>query len=176
MHRWLVALGLVCGAYGGVVRASGEPSIGANAPDFGAKSPVTHETVRLSEQHGKLVFLTFWASWCPPCRKELPILENVQKRLGKDKVRVLAVSFHDSENAIGALARFAKSQDWQLTLLEDPSSRIARLYGVETIPHLFVIGRDGTILAVNAGYGDSSVEELVREINAALQGSARAEQ
>src|SRR5579871_4115728 len=52
------------------------PSVGSLAPDFTATSYVTGERVRLSEQRGKLVILTFWATWCGPCRKELPNLES----------------------------------------------------------------------------------------------------
>jgi thiol-disulfide isomerase/thioredoxin len=53
-----------------------------------ARDIVSNNRVRLSEAQGKLVFVTFWATWCAACRSELPILENVQKKLGKDKAAV----------------------------------------------------------------------------------------
>lgn len=139
------------------------------APDFTARSLVTGEKARLSEQQGKLVILTFWASWCAPCRKELPYLENVQRKLGKEKVMVYAVSFQEHEESLYEVRKMAKATGWQLTLLGDPNGRIAAQYAISSIPHLFIIGRDGRILAVHAGYGEGSIDEWVEEINRALR-------
>lgn len=175
VNRNLCALLLCCCVWPGLVHAAGtSPAVGAVAPDFTARNLVTGEKVHLSAEQGKLVFLTFWASWCPPCRRELPILENVQKKLGKDKVMVYAVSFRDREEALHEIRKQAKAKDWQISLLEDSSGRIAERYGIEAIPHLFIIGRDGKILAIHTGYGEGSIDELVADINAALKGANEA--
>jgi peroxiredoxin len=172
LNRSLCALLLVCCVLTAPVYAAQESlAVGSIAPDFTSKNLVTGDTVRLSSAHGKLVFLTFWASWCPPCRQELPILENVQKKLGKDKVMVYAVSFREPVNSQLEVKRLARSTAWQITLLADPNGRIAGQYGISAIPHLFIIGRDGKILAVHTGYGDGSIDELVEDINAALKGA-----
>jgi peroxiredoxin len=166
MRRTLFALLLSGCLSGSVLAAPASPAVGDLAPDFTAPAALSRDKVTLSAQQGKLVFLTFWASWCAPCRKELPILEAVQRKLGKDVAVVLAVSFQDAKYA--QIARGAQKAGWQLTLLEDPNGKIAAKYGIESIPHLFVIGRDGKILAVHTGYGEDSVEHLVRDINSAL--------
>jgi peroxiredoxin len=174
-NRGLCALFLFwCALVTEVHAAGASPAVGAIAPDFTAKNLVTGEKVRLSSEQGKLVFLTFWASWCPPCRQELPILENVQRKLGKDKIMVYAVSFRDREESLYQIRKLAKAKDWQISLLEDANGRIADHYGIEAIPHLFIIGRDGKILAVHTGYGKGSIDELVADINAALKGADEA--
>jgi thiol-disulfide isomerase/thioredoxin len=149
------------------------PEVGAIAPDFTTKELMTGQAVHLSDQRGKLVFLSFWATWCAPCRKELPILNNVQKFVADRGGVVYAVSFAERASTFD-LKQVFRTAGWQLKPLMDPGGKIAALYGIRTIPHLFIIGRDGKILAVNTGYGDSSPDELVTEINAALKGEMTA--
>jgi thiol-disulfide isomerase/thioredoxin len=69
------------------------PSVGSIAPDFKVRNLVTGEDVSLSSQQGKVVILTFWASWCGPCKRELPVLENAQRVVGKDKLDHIGVVF-----------------------------------------------------------------------------------
>jgi thiol-disulfide isomerase/thioredoxin len=143
------------------------PEVGALAPDFTTTELMTGHAVHLSDLRGRLVFLSFWATWCGPCRKELPILNNVQKIVADRGGVVYAVSFAERASTFD-LKQVFRTAGWQLTPLMDPNGKIAAMYGIRTIPHLFIIGRDGKILAVNTGYGDRSPEELAAEINAAL--------
>jgi peroxiredoxin len=145
------------------------PGVGDVAPDFTARNLLTREPVTLSQQQGKLVFLTFFASWCPPCRKEVPILEGVQRKLGKERAAVIAVGFRENNEQV--VRKWAHDNNLQLSVLEDSSGHIAKQYGVHAIPHLYIISRDGHILHVHTGYGPDSLEHLVREINAALRDS-----
>jgi peroxiredoxin len=156
-----------------VPAADSGPAVGDVAPDFTARNLLTREPVTLSEQHGKLVFLTFFASWCPPCRKEVPILEGVQRKLGKERAAVLAVGFRENNESL--VRRWAHDNKLLMSVLEDSSGRIARQYGVHAIPHLYIISRDGHVLHVHTGYGPHSLDHLVREINAALRDSGESE-
>jgi thiol-disulfide isomerase/thioredoxin len=142
------------------------PAVGSIAPDFKAHNAVTQETSLLSSQRGKVVILTFWASWCGPCRRELPILEKAQRLVGKDKLTVFAVSFKENPVAAAALKKLAST--WQINVIEDHYGSIASDYAISSIPHLFMIGRDGKILANHIGYGDRSIDDLVSDINHAL--------
>jgi thiol-disulfide isomerase/thioredoxin len=146
------------------------PAVGSPAPDFTAFNYVTGAKTRLGDQHGKVVILTFWATWCAPCRQELPNLEGIQERAGKDQLVVLAVNFQDKDETISYLRKGAKKADWKITLLTDPNGAIADKYGIDSIPHLFLIARDGTIAATHSGFGDGSIDEMLPEINAALAG------
>jgi thiol-disulfide isomerase/thioredoxin len=150
----------------GANRESTGPVVGSMAPDFKAHNLLTGEKTPLSSQRGKVVILTFWASWCAPCRRELPNLEKAQRILGKDKLTVFAVSFNDSaaESGIKKLA-----SEWQINMIEDRNGWIAGHYSISTIPHLFIIGRDGKVLANHTGYGDRSLQELVDDINRAFR-------
>lgn len=142
------------------------PAVGAIAPDIKVRNLVTWEDVTLSSQRGKIVILTFWASWCGPCKRELPILEGAQRAVGKDKLVVFAVSYKDRPEALAAIKKPASK--WQINVMTDPGDRAARLYSITGIPHLFMIGRDGKVVANHLGYGDSSLEELLADINQAL--------
>jgi thiol-disulfide isomerase/thioredoxin len=144
---------------------SAGPAIGSLAPDFKARNAITGADTTLSSQRGKLVILTFWASWCGPCRRELPILENAQKLVGKDRLTVFAVSFKENPEAAKAIKTFAR---WQITFIEDHNDWIAGRYAISSIPHLYFIDRNGKILTTHVGYGDRSIDDLVSDINQAL--------
>jgi thiol-disulfide isomerase/thioredoxin len=146
--------------------ASTGPAVGSIAPEFKAHNAVTRQTTPLSSQRGKVVILTFWASWCAPCRRELPILENAQRLIGKDKLTVFAVSYRETPQAAASLSKLASA--WQINVIDDPNGWIASHYAITAIPHLFIIGRNGQVLANHVGYGDRSIKDLVTDINQAL--------
>jgi thiol-disulfide isomerase/thioredoxin len=149
------------------------PAVGSIAPDFEAHNLLSKEKTSLSSQRGRVVILTFWASWCGPCRRELPNLEKAQQFLGKDKLTVLAVSFKENPEALRGIKKLASR--WQINMIDDHNGSIASRYSISAIPHLFIIGKDGKILANHIGYGDRSLEELVDDINHALSNEAPVE-
>src|SRR5258708_39855938 len=99
------------------------PAVGTIAPDFKVHNLVTGEDVTLSSQHGKVVILTFWASWCPPCKRELPILESAQRLVGKDRLVVFAVSYRDTDEVLAAIRRRASS--WQINVIMDRTAHVS---------------------------------------------------
>jgi len=119
--------------------------------------------VKLADYRGKIVIVTFWASWCGPCRKELPILQSIQKQATRDKVVVFAVNWEESHDQFRAIERAL--HDSGLTLISDESGTIAEKYDVNAIPHMNIIGRDGRIAAIHIGYGEGEIPVLVDEIN-----------
>ncbi len=109
------------------------------------------------------MIISFWASWCPPCRKELPVLAAIQKNATRDKIVVFAVNWKESDDRYCAIIRTLKDVD--LTLVSDENGYFGGEYGVKAIPHMIIIGRDGRIAAVHVGYGESEIPSLVKEIN-----------
>jgi peroxiredoxin len=167
MKHNLILFGLLFGAYAcSATEVPSGPAVGTVAPDFKVHNLVTGEDVTLSSQHGKVVILTFWASWCGPCKRELPILESAQRQISKDRLVVFAVSHKDSEAALAAIKKLAAN--WQINIMKDRNDHVASLYSVSKIPHLFMIGRDGKVVANHLGYGDRTLGELVADINRAL--------
>jgi thiol-disulfide isomerase/thioredoxin len=165
-HYFFLLWILVCTNAFSATEVPSGPAVGTIAPEFKVHNLVTGEDVTLSSQYGKVVILTFWASWCPPCKRELPILESAQRVVGKDKLVVFAVSHRDKPAALAAIKRSAAN--WQINVMTDHNDRVAGLYSVTKIPHLFMIGRDGKIIANHLGYGDRTLNELIADINHAL--------
>jgi thiol-disulfide isomerase/thioredoxin len=150
--------------------AWGPPKVGAPAPDFTAYSYVTGARTTLADERGKVVILTFWATWCAPCRMELPNLEAIQEKVGKDQLVVLAVNFRESEETLRYLKKSAKEAGWKITMLMDEKGTVSDKYAVHSVPHMVLIGRDGKIAAVHSGFGEGSLDEILPEVNAALTG------
>jgi thiol-disulfide isomerase/thioredoxin len=165
-HSLFLLAILFCTLAFGSPEAPSGPAVGTIAPDFKVHNLVTGEDVTLTSQHGKVVILTFWASWCGPCKRELPILENAQRAVGKDRLVVFAVSHKDKPEALAAIKKPASN--WQINVMTDRNEHVARLYAVSAIPHLFMIGRDGKVVANHLGYGDRTIDELIADINSAL--------
>jgi thiol-disulfide isomerase/thioredoxin len=122
--------------------------------------------IRISDYQGKVVILSFWASWCGPCKKELPLLAGVVKRVGPDRLQVIAVNFQDEQAPFKYVVNVLK--DFPITILRDQSGKTARKFQVEAIPRMIIIARDGKVAADHTGYGEDMIPELVEHLNALL--------
>jgi thiol-disulfide isomerase/thioredoxin len=138
--------------------------VGDAAPDVVLGVTSSGETAKVADYAGKVVVVSFWASWCTPCRQELPILEGLQIQ-GKGNIQVVAVNIESREVFKKASKLLG---DLHLMLANDRSDRSQSAYGVKTIPHMVIIGRDGRILHIHKGYGEGSLSDIVTEINGAL--------
>jgi peroxiredoxin len=98
----------------------------------------------LAEQRGRVVLLNFWATWCAPCRAELPALQALQRSLAADGLAVVAVSVDAGPSE--AVARFAAGRGLDFPVLLDPGEDVARRYGVGAYPTSVVIDRQGRIV------------------------------
>jgi thiol-disulfide isomerase/thioredoxin len=136
------------------------------APDFTLKSN-TGENVRLAEQRGKVVMLNFWASWCGPCRKEMPLLDEMHKRYNKVGFELFGVNV---EKNTADAEKLLRDLGTGFPILWDSDSRVSKLFGVNAMPTTVLIDKDGNIRYVNRGYkaGDENkyleqIRELIRE-------------
>lgn len=111
------------------------------------------QTHTLSEYRGKVVFLNFWASFCEPCKEEMPSMEALVRQYQEQGFVMVAVS-HDPEKADmdGFMNQFLPGQRSAMTVLWDPDASVAQSYGTELIPETYIIDREGRIVArfVNA--------------------------
>ena len=124
----------------------------------------------LNHYFGKVVIVTFWATWCPQCIKELPILEAVQNKAGKANLEVIAVNIENAD--VFRRATRIMGQSMHLALLRDATGEARKAYGVNGIPHMVIIGRDGRILQVHRGYAEDALDDIVSDINQALTQAA----
>ena len=121
------------------------------------------EVVDLAQHRGKVVVVTFWASWCGPCRKELPGLDALQKHAGDKILKVIAVNVKDSTEDYRLMMRQMK--DYTISMTRDRDGSIAAGYDIRAYPNLWIIGPDGRVAAHHVGYGEDSLEALVNQIN-----------
>ncbi len=158
--KWL---GLLC-VVAATAAWSAEPTvhIGDLPPDYLGRDGAG-EKVSISDHRGKVVVVSFFATWCGPCRKEVPSLASLQKAAGQDKLKVIAVDYMEDRSVVKKVRRLFK--DYGITFTHDENGRIAAKYGVDGIPHMVIIGADGKIAAEHVGYGEGSIDEVIEDIN-----------
>ena len=170
---WVATLALI-GLPGGAVIADepaakpARPSLPAGSiPDDELGKDLEGNKVRVSDYHGKVVIVSFWASWCGPCMKELPVLANVVKQVGPDHLQVIAINYRDEYEPYKYVLKVLK--DYPIVFLRrDPNSNTAKRYRVKGIPRMIIIGRDGKVAADHTGYGEGMIPVLVEELNTLL--------
>ncbi len=124
------------------VQAPGAPMVGAPAPDFRLWD-LNGNPVTLSEYRGKVVFVNFWATWCGPCRVEMPAMERLYRDFDRRHFEMLAIST-DPQGA--AVTRpFQESLGLTFPILHDSDYRVGVSYGARTLPMTFLVDRRGII-------------------------------
>jgi len=168
----IAALAIVVTAWVG--RENYRPIItGAEAPDFVA-TDLSGREVSLSDYRGTVVLVNVWATWCAPCKEEMPSMQRLSEALQGTDFEILAVSVDarvGESDAFGRpggnLAAFAQDMGLTFPILHDPSGDIQRLYQTTGVPETFLVGRDGLIYKKVAGgtAWDAPVnQELVRRL------------
>jgi peroxiredoxin len=132
---------------------------GASAPDF-TLTDAAGQKVTLSSLRGNVVFLNFWATWCPPCREEIPSMMRLNKAMEGTQFRMLAVSIDDG--GIPAVEAFFKKTGFTLPALSDPGQSIGKMYGITGVPETFVLDKKGVIVKKVVGGMDWSAPESVK--------------
>ncbi len=144
----------------------GRPSIGTHAPDFRLKD-VDGNAVSLSEYRGKVVLLNFWATWCGPCRVEMPAMEALYRSMKSKGLEILAVSVDQEGSAV--TGPFQKSMGLSFPILHDRDYQVGLIYGARTLPMTFAVDRNGTIRQVIFGARDWNSPEARRGIEEVLK-------
>jgi len=131
--------------------------IGKPAPEF-RLAGLDGKRTGLSDLKGKVVLLNFFASWCPPCKAEMPSMNALQKRFRDKGLEVVAVS---SDRTGDALRRFLARVPVSFTVLHDPENELAHRYKVYALPTSYIIDRDGTLAKKIFGGYDWVSEESI---------------
>jgi len=159
-HIWAGALVVALMLLGGCGEQRFEP---LEAPGFTLPLLEGSGEVSLSDTRGQVVYLTFWASWCEPCRHELPYLAQLYQRHKDDGFQVLAINVEEDL----ALAReFAAQYDLPYALLRDADRSIAKSYRVPGYPAHYLIDRDGRIRYSGLGFDLNDVRAVSTEVAA----------
>ncbi len=134
---------------------------------------------RLSDYQGEVVMINIWATWCAPCRFEMPSMERLHQRFKDDGLRILAISVDAKLGEAdqvgrpgGDLQAFADSLGLTFTILHDPSGEIQNLYQTTGVPETLLVGRDGVIYKKVAGpteWDASEHQELIRRLLVATE-------
>jgi thiol-disulfide isomerase/thioredoxin len=154
----------------------GPVGVGSLAPDFELPD-LAGGTVRLSSLRGKVVFVNFWATWCPPCRDEMPSMEALGRDLAGQPFEMLAVSV--DEGGEPAVRRFLAGKLHSYRVLLDAASGSERLntltgqaYGITGVPETFIIDRRGYIVEKVVGPADWSDPRMLDYFRGLLAGSS----
>ena len=139
---------------------------GDKAPDFTVEM-VDGEQITLSKLKGKVVVVNFWATWCPPCRQELKVVEKelINRFKGKDFV-FLPISRGEAMKTVEA---FRKQNGYTFPMGLDPKQTIYKKYASNYIPRNFVVGKDGKVIYVSVGYEPKEFAEMVEVIEKAVK-------
>jgi cytochrome c biogenesis protein CcmG, thiol:disulfide interchange protein DsbE len=150
--------------------------VGSRAPDYAALTLVG-DTVELASFRGDVVLLNIWATWCPPCVREMPALQRLHEELEPQGLRIIAVSVDAAVGALGAfgqpggdVAEFRDDFGITFTVLHDPSGRIQSLYQVNGLPTTYLIDRDGRIRRKVLGAAEWDEPRFADDIRRILEG------
>ena len=159
-----LALGLVFSILAATSLASSGME-GQVAPDFALKS-TTGENLRLSEYRGDVVMINFWATWCGPCRQEMPLLDELYGRYHRVGFNLLGVNIDDdTERAL----RMVEELHLHFPIVFDTRKEVSRLYNVEAMPATILVDREGKIRHVHHGYKPGYEDKYLDQIRALLR-------
>jgi thiol-disulfide isomerase/thioredoxin len=113
------------------------------APDVTVTS-LKNVSLKLSDLKGKVVLLNFWATWCPPCREEIPSMMKLNSAMAGKPFQMVAVSV--DEGGVPAIESFFKESAYNLPAYTDPDGNAAKTYGVTGVPETFVIDKNGILV------------------------------
>lgn len=144
----------------GGVRGGGPLAAGSPAPDFELAGP-GGGVFRLGDYRGQPVLLNFWATWCPPCRSEMPDIEALYREAPR-RFAVLAVNIQEAE---GPVRQFVSKYGLTFPVVLDTTGEVTQRYGVSALPTTYFIDADGTVAEAHVGpLNRASIEERLRRL------------
>lgn len=146
-------------------------NVGDVAPSFSlnklnTQESATPQAVSLSDYKGKVVYLDFWASWCGPCRKAFPFMNELQTQYKKEGLVVLAVN---QDTSPSLAINFLQKNKSNFTSLFDKNAQVSSNYELRGMPSSFLIDKKGIIYASHIGFNNSKIKKIREEVKALLQ-------
>jgi cytochrome c biogenesis protein CcmG, thiol:disulfide interchange protein DsbE len=174
-QQWTLIAGVVMTAVFGValaikLRPEINPvEIGSRAPAFSGTNLRTTRPATLGDYRGKVVLVNIWATWCPPCRAEMPSMEKLYKKLAGTDFRIAAVSvdgdafYNEQQAGPREIMGFASNLGLTFDILHDPSGAIRKSYDIFGVPESYLIDRDGVIVkrVIGAANWEDPVDEML---------------
>lgn len=163
LPRQLLSLGLAACLLA-TAAASAAPLQGP-APDFTLKS-AGGENLKLSEFRGQVVLLNFWASWCGPCRQEMPALDELHRRYAPLGFTVLGVNVEQDPTQAMAMLR---ERPVSFPVLFDSGNTVSRLYQVSAMPSTVIVDRNGNMRYLHKGYQPGYEQRYLEQVRALIR-------
>ena len=170
-QQWTLIAGVVMTAVFGVALAIKlRPQlnlieVGSTAPNFDAVRLPSGKPVGIEDYRGKVVLLNIWATWCPPCKVEMPSMERLHRKLANTDFRLVAVSVDEEDSTV--VNKFVKEMGLTFEILHNRDGSIRRIYQTTGVPESFIIDRDGVIVKKIIGAADWEApvnEALIRRL------------
>ncbi len=170
-QQWTLVAGVVMTAVFGVALAIKlRPQlnlleVGSTAPDFQAVELPSGRPATIENYRGKVVLLNIWATWCPPCKIEMPSMERLHQKLAGTDFQLVAVSVDEEDSSV--VNKFVKEYGLTFPVLHNQDGSIRQIYQTTGVPESFVIDRDGVIVkkVIGAADWDAPVNEnLIRRL------------
>lgn len=150
----------------GALIAAGVPQTGQQAPDFTLKDS-TGKGITLSSYRGRVVMINFWATWCPPCRQEMPSMEILFQEYNKKGFEILAISSDSQGEKI--VKPFMEFYELSFTALMDTDGKVHSVYAVTAIPTTYIVDKNGAIAQKIMGPKDWKDKDSKNMIEKLLQ-------
>lgn len=121
----------------------------------------TGEPLDFGSYRGKVIYLDFWATWCPPCRKSMPFMMSMRKELGDEGLEVVAISVDEEKEAVN---RFLARYPVNFAIAHDPDGDCPQKFEVMAMPSSYLIDRQGRIRYVHLGFRDGDKNEMREKV------------
>ncbi|MDH5545733.1 MAG: TlpA family protein disulfide reductase [Gammaproteobacteria bacterium] len=127
--------------------------------------PTDNGKVSLKSLKNQVVYVDFWATWCTPCRKSFPWMNDMQKKYKNNGLKIVAINLDEDKKNI---ARFLQKYPANFTIAFDPDGKSAEAYGVSAMPSSYLVDKKGKLIKKHAGFREKDQEALEKEFRKAL--------
>ena len=158
-------LGIVFSVLAATSLAASGSLTGQTAPDFALKSS-SGQNLRLSEYRGDVVMINFWATWCGPCRQEMPLLEELHARYERVGFSLLGVNIDDDS---GKAMNMVTELGVTFPVLFDARKEVSKTYEVDAMPTTVILDREGTVRYIHHGYKPGYEVQYLDQIRSLLR-------